>query len=122
MYFTYFSFLMKIYKDTIPGFDSKSKIEDEIKKAAAEWGRRCKGENFDFESALWALEIAKTGDSWEYIAKTAEQEEIEKKVKPKRPRIKSTNEIKDLAIAAFAQGRGTNISNDEFHKWLNKQF
>ena len=82
---------MKIYKDTFEGFDGQSAIESEIQKAVGELKVRYgidlepgqKPDNFPFESAQWAREIAEkivNGNSpeLEYIDKTKAEEDQEK--------------------------------------------
>lgn len=61
---------MQIYKDTFPGFDSKSKVEAAIQNARNEWERRSNGENFPFQSPSWAMEIVRSGTTYEYIGKS----------------------------------------------------
>ncbi len=73
---------MKIYKDTYPGFDTKAKIESEIKKAEDQISVRNNGTNNPFTAKSWAFQIAK-GEPWEYIGKTKEvsEKEVEEKSK-----------------------------------------
>jgi len=49
------------------------------------------------------------------------QIQINKKVKPKRPRIKSVTEIKALALTAYQMGENFGQRSD-FNTWLEKQF
>lgn len=47
---------------------------------------------------------------------------ITKSVKPKRPRMVTTQQAKTLAENAWQRGRKNEMTLDEFHTWLNKQF
>ena len=82
---------MKIYKDTYPGFDNQTAIEDEIQKAIGELKVRYgidlepgqKPDNFPFKSAQWARNIANgviNGEApeLEYTNKTKSEEDQEK--------------------------------------------
>lgn len=53
------------------------------------------------------------------------QIQVNKKVKSKRPRIKSTDEIKALALTSYQMGQRANndaASRGAFDRWLEKQF
>ncbi|MBU2645874.1 hypothetical protein KKI24_14290 [bacterium] len=67
--------MIKIYKDTHPGFDSASKIAAEIAKALEEREIRDSGTNNIFTAQKWAFDLMNS--EYEFIDKTQEEERTE---------------------------------------------
>lgn len=69
---------MKIYKDAEPGYNSKAKVEAAIELAREDIRIRDEGDNQPFQAPSWAVDLVRSGVSYEYIDKTNAEVEQEK--------------------------------------------
>jgi hypothetical protein len=69
--------MIKIYKGTYPGFETKDAIDAELAKAADEWDHHCNVGNIKFAAQPWALGIIKNNQACEFIDKTRDEEQQE---------------------------------------------